>query len=295
MPIRYVLFVVTIFMGLSCLFTVQEGERAVMSRFSKLVKEGDNTKIYKPGLQFKIPFIDKPRFMDARLQTLDGQPDRFITSEKKDLMVDSFVKWRILDFEKFYLATGGGNKSTAESLLQSKINNGLRSEFGSRTISEIVSGSRDELQQEALSSASDSATDLGIEVIDVRVKQINLPREVSESIYQRMRAERLAVAKEHRSQGKEQAEIIRAEADARITVMIAQAEKSALTTRGSGDSQAAAIYAKAYKKNSKFFSFLRSLDAYEAAFHNKDDMMVISPDSDFFRFMKHRDGRTNEK
>tara|TARA_B100001094_G_scaffold229999_1_gene224618 strand:+ start:12063 stop:12944 length:882 start_codon:yes stop_codon:yes gene_type:complete len=292
MPIRYVFIVVALLIGFSCLFTVQEGERAVVSRFSKLVKEAGKTKVYEPGLQFKIPFIDKPRFLDARLQTLDGQPDRFITSEKKDLMVDSFVKWRILDFEKFYLATGGGNKATAESLLQSKINNGLRSEFGSRTISEIVSGSRDELQQEALGSASDSATDLGIAVIDVRVKQINLPREVSESIFQRMRAERLAVAKEHRSQGKEQAEIIRAQADARITVMIAQAEKSALTTRGSGDAQAASIYAKAYNKSPNFFSFLRSLDAYQSSFHNKDDVMVIAPDSDFFRFMKHRDGRT---
>jgi membrane protease subunit HflC len=294
MPVKSVVFIALIFTLLSSVFTVQEGNRAVVSRFSKLIKDDGLTRVHSPGIHFKIPFIDKPRFMDARIQTLDGQPDRFVTAEKKDLMVDSYVKWRILDFEKFYLATGGGNKTTAESLLESKINNGLRSEFGSRKIREIVSGSRDELQQEALKSAYDSAQDLGIEVVDVRVKQINLPREVSESIFQRMRAERLAVAKEHRSQGKEQAEILKAEADARITIMIAKAEKNALTTRGDGDAQAASIYAKVYNKAPRFFSFMKSLDAYKNSFSNYEDVMVVSPDSDFFQFMKHSKGGSSK-
>lgn len=288
---RYIAILVGLVILMSSVFTVQEGQRAVVSRFSKLVKDDGLTRVYEPGLQFKIPFIDKPRFMDSRIQTLDGKPDRFVTSEKKDLMVDSFVKWRILDFEKFYLSTGSGNKITAESLLQSKINNGLRSEFGARTISEIVSGSRDELQQQALKTASDSAKDLGIEVLDVRVKQINLPREVSESIFARMRAERQAVAKEHRSQGKEQAEIIKAEIDATITVMLAEAEKQALATKGEGDAQASAIYARSYRKDASFFSFLKSLDAYQESFRHKEDVMVLSPNSEFFKYMHSKSGK----
>jgi modulator of FtsH protease HflC len=291
-PIRLLAGLIAVFIMISSLFTVNEGERAVVSRFSKLIKDDNKTRVYEPGLQFKIPFIDKPRFMDARLQTLDGQPDRFVTAEKKDLIVDSYVKWRISDFEAFYLATGGGNKLAAEALLESKINNGLRSEFGSRQIKEIVSGSRDELQKEALISASKSAIDLGIEVIDVRVKQINLPREVSESIFARMRAERQAVAKEHRSQGKEKAEIIKATADAGITVMLAEAEKNALTIRGAGDAKAASIYAKSYRKDADFFSFLRSLDAYMSSFNDKEDIMVLSPDSEFFKYMHSKTGKS---
>ncbi|GLS83305.1 protease modulator HflC [Paraferrimonas haliotis] len=289
-PARIIIIAIILGLGLNSLFVVNEGERAVVTRFSKLIEDQDGARVYTPGIHFKIPAIDHVRIMDARIQTLDGQPDRFVTSEKKDLIVDSFVKWRIRDFRQFYLSTNGGNKLTAEALLQSKINNGLRSEFGSRTIKDIVSGSRDELQEEALSSASESATDLGIEVVDVRVKQINLPREVSNSIFQRMRAERQAVAKEHRSQGKEKAEVIRAEIDARITVMIADAQRQALTTRGQGDAESANIYASAYQKDQEFFAFLRSMDAYQESFNSKQDVMLVSPEGDFFRFMKNSDG-----
>ena len=176
-------------------------------------------------------------------------------------------------------------------MLQRKINNDLRTEFGRRTIKDIVSGSRDELQQDALRNASDSAKDLGIEVVDVRVKQINLPANVSSSIYQRMRAERTAVAKEHRAQGREQSEIIRAKTDASVTIQIAEAERKALAVRGEGDAIAAKIYADAYNKDPEFYSFLRSLEAYKASFEGGSNVMVLEPDSDFFKYMKHANGK----
>ncbi|NRA85710.1 MAG: protease modulator HflC, partial [Gammaproteobacteria bacterium] len=180
------------------LFVIYEGQRGIKVRFAAVLKDDSGaTVIYQPGLNFKVPFIDKVRVLDARIQTLDGEPDRFVTSEKKDLIVDSYVKWRIKDFSTYYLATGGGNKFNAENLLKQKVSDGLRNAFGTRTISEIVSGERSELMDEALRDASVKAVDLGIELVDMRVKQIELPQAVRSSIYQRMRAEREAVAKEH--------------------------------------------------------------------------------------------------
>ncbi len=290
---RLTIIVLAIFtaVGLSSLLVVNEGERAIVSRFGKILKDDGVTRIYEPGLHVKMPFIDQIKLLDSRIQTMDGAADRFVTSEKKDLMVDSYVKWRIYDHEKYYLSTNGGNKLQAESLLQRKINNDLRTEFGRRTIKDIVSGSRDELQQDALKNASESAKDLGIEVVDVRVKQINLPTNVSSSIYDRMRAERTAVAKEHRAQGKEQSEIIRAKTDASIEIQIAEAERKALAVRGEGDAIAAKIYADAYNKDPEFFSFLRSLEAYNTSFENGTNVMVLEPDSDFFKYMKHAKGK----
>ncbi|WP_065187691.1 protease modulator HflC [Shewanella woodyi] len=272
---------------LSSILVVNEGERAIVSRFGKILKDEGVTRIYEPGLHLKLPMIDKIRFLDSRIQTMDGAADRFVTSEKKDLMVDSYVKWRISDFEKYYLSTGGGIKANAESLLQRKINNDLRTEFGRRTIKEIVSGSRDELQQDALTNAAESAEDLGIEVVDVRVKQINLPANVSSSIYQRMRAERTAVAKEHRAQGMEQSEIIRAKTDASVTVQIADAERKALEIRGEGDATSAKIYSDAYSQDPEFYSFLRSLEAYKESFSGGSNVMVLEPDSEFFKYMNN--------
>ncbi|SDI68630.1 protease FtsH subunit HflC [Ferrimonas sediminum] len=286
-PISIGAIVVILFLGLSSLFVVSEGERGIVKRFGKIAKDAEGvTLVYEPGIHFKVPLIDTVLRLNARILTLDAPADRFVTSEKKDLMVDSYVKWRIIDFERYFLSTSGGNQLQAEALLQSKINNGLRSEFGTRTISEIVSGSRDELQQEALKGAAESALELGIKVVDVRVKQINLPREVSSSIYDRMRAERIAVAKEHRSQGKEKAEVLRANIDAKVTVMVAEAEKNARTIKGQGDAQAAKIYADAYTQAPEFFAFLRSLDAYSKSFNSKQDVLVVSPDSEFFQYMK---------
>jgi len=284
-------FVLLVLLASGSLFTVEEGERAIVIQFGKVQRDdatGD-TKVFEPGLQFKLPFIDSVRVMDARIQTLDGTPDRFVTSEKKDLIVDSYVKWRIDDFARYYLSTGG-NKLQAEALLKQKVNNGLRSEFGTRTIAQIVSGERSALMNQAMEQASTSSDELGIEIVDVRVKQINLPTEVSNSIFQRMRAERAAVAREHRSEGQEQAEVIKANIDAKVTVMLADAERNARQLRGEGDAIAAQIYADAYSKNADFYSFLRSMDAYKKSFNSKQDVMVIAPDSDFFKYMNQSKG-----
>lgn len=269
------------------LFVVSEGEKAIVIQFGKVQRDdatGD-TRVFEPGLHFKLPFIDTVRRLDARIQTLDDAPDRFVTSEKKDLIVDSYVKWRINDFAKYYLATQGGNKLQAEALLKQKVNNGLRSEFGTRTIAQIVSGERSALMNQAMEQASESSNELGIEIVDVRVKQINLPDEVSSAIFQRMRAERAAVAREHRSEGQEQAEVIRADIDAKVTVMVADAERNARQVRGEGDALAAQIYANAYSKNPEFYSFLRSMDAYRKSFNGNSDIMVLEPDSDFFKYL----------
>jgi len=277
------LFLLTV----SSMFIVFEGQRAIVFQFSKIKRDGDtgSMKIFSPGLHFKIPFIESVKKLDARIQTLDEAPDRFVTSEKKDLMVDSFVKWRISDFSTYYLRTSG-SIDNARALLKQKVNNGLRTEFGTRTIKEIVSGDRSAIMAKALESAESSKEDLGIEVIDVRIKAINLPTEVSNSIYERMRAERTAVAKEHRSQGQEQSEIIRATIDAKVTVMLATAQKDAFEIRGEGDALAAKVYADSYKQDAEFFSFFRSLEAYENSFSSKNDILVVKPDNDFFHYLK---------
>ncbi|RUO50284.1 protease modulator HflC [Pseudidiomarina aquimaris] len=287
-----VLVIIAVILGFSSLFVVNEGERAIVIQFGKVQRDADTgmPTVYEPGLHFKLPLIEQVKRLDARFKTLDGDPDRFVTSEKKDLIVDTYVKWRISDFATYYLSTNGGNQAQAEALLTRRVNSGLRAEFGSRTIKEIVSGERDNLMREALIRGADSAQELGIEVIDVRVMQINLPTEVSQSIFQRMRAEREAVAREHRSEGREQAEFIRADVDARVTVMLADAERQSRQIRGEGNAEAAGIYAEAYQQDPEFFQFLRSLQAYETSFAKGNDVIVLEPDSDFFKYLKSISG-----
>ncbi|RAJ99199.1 protease modulator HflC [Aliidiomarina maris] len=290
-----VIAVIVAILGYSSLFTIQEGERGIVIRFGQVAQDEDGRPVvYQPGLHFKIPLIERIEKLDARVKTLDGQPDRFITSEQKDLIVDAFVKWRIADFAQFYLSTGGGNERQAEDLLMRRINSGLRSEFGTRTIRDIVSGERDELMEQALVQAGDGASDLGIQILDVRVKQINLPTEVSQSIFARMRAERNAVAREHRAEGQSQAEFIRADVDARVTVMLADAEREARQIRGEGDAEAARIYGEAYSQDAEFFAFLRSMEAYKESFSSGNDVLVLSPDSEFFRFLNQMSGIRSE-
>ena len=281
-------------LAVSSVFVIYEGQRGIVFEFSKIKRNSDSGEmmVFEPGLHFKIPFIQSVRKLDARIQTLDEAADRFVTAEKKDLIVDSFAKWRIVDFSTYYLRTSG-SIDNARALLKQKVNNGLRTEFGNRTIKEIVSGDRDEIMTKALESAASSREDLGIEVVDVRIKAINLPTEISNSIYERMRAERTAVAKEHRSKGQEQAEIIRATIDAKVTVMLAEAQKDAFTTRGEGDALAAKIYSDSYTKDAEFYRFYRSLEAYEKSFNSKSDIMVVKPDSDFFHYLK--DGSSAKK
>lgn len=274
----------------SSVVVVTEGTRGIMLRFNKVQRDADNkVVVYEPGLHFKLPLIDSIKVLDARIRTLDGSATRFVTVEKKDLLVDSYVKWKISDFGRFYTATGGGDYNQASSLLSRKVNDRLRSEIGTRTIKDIVSGTRGELMagaKKALNSGQDSTSELGIEVVDVRVKQINLPDEVSSSIYQRMRAERDAVAREHRSQGKEKAAFIQADVDRKVILILANANKAAQELRGNGDAAAAKLYSQAFAQEPQFYSFIRSLEAYESSFEGSDNMMILKSDSDFFRFMQ---------
>ncbi|MDG1731828.1 MAG: protease modulator HflC [Thalassotalea sp.] len=282
-----IILVLLSMLTVSSIFVINEGERGIVFQFSKIKRDSaGEMRVYEPGLHFKIPMIERVNKIDARIQTLDGAPDRFVTSEKKDVLVDSYVKWKIVDFSTYYVRTAGGNIDNARALLKQKVNNGLRTEFGTRTIKQIVSGDRDSLMEKAQISAESSKVDLGIEVIDVRVKQINLPKEVSNSIYERMRAERKAVAQEHRSQGREKAEVARATVDAKVTIMLADAKKQAFTLRGEGDATAAKVYADSYGKDVEFYGFIRSLEAYENSFSSKNDIMVVKPDSDFFNYLK---------
>lgn len=282
-----VLIVLSAILGVSSVFVVQEGQRGILFTFSKIQRDAaGGVVVFEPGMHFKVPFVESVRMLDARVQTLDEPTaDRFVTAEKKDLLVDSYVKWRIKDFGKYFLATTA-NTARAETLLKQYINNGLRTEFGTRTISQIVSGERTELMSQALKQAGKSSEEIGVEILDVRVKKINLPDEISANIFQRMRAERTAVAKEHRARGMEKSEIIRADVDAKVTVMVAEAERNSRTTRGEGDALAAKVYAEAYNKNAEFFSFVRSLEAYNRSFNSKSDILVVQPDSEFFQYMK---------
>lgn len=284
------IFAVVAFVVYQSVTVIQEGQRGIMMRFNKVQRDAESkVQVYEPGIHFKVPFIDQVKVLDARIQTLDGKEDRFVTVEKKDLLVDSYVKWRISDFGQFYTSTGGDYLKAAD-LLRRKVNDRLRSEIGSRTIKDIVSGSRGELMagaQKALNAGEDGAEKLGIEVVDVRVKQINLPNEVSSSIYQRMQAERAAVAREHRSQGEEKAEFIRADVDRKVVLILANANKTAEELKGAGDAEAAKIYSDAFRQAPEFYSFVRSLKAYEESFaEGSNNMMLLKPDSEFFRFMK---------
>ncbi|MEM0911954.1 MAG: protease modulator HflC [Pseudomonadota bacterium] len=285
-----IVLAIVVVLGVSSLFVVAEGTRAIVILFGKVNMDSQQQPVvYEPGLHFKVPLFARVQRLDARIQTLDERADRFVTSEKEDLIVDSYVKWKITDFARYYLSTGG-NKLQAETLLKQRVTNGLRAEFGTRTINQIVSGERSELMDDALRQAGGSSDQLGIEILDVRVKQINLPTEISNNIFNRMRAERDAAAREYRSKGQEQAEIIKANIDAKITVMLADAQRNARQLKGEGDALAAQIYAQTYNKNPEFYSFLRSMDAYRQSFSNKSDILVIEPNSDFFRYMKESTG-----
>jgi membrane protease subunit HflC len=260
------------------LFTVRETETAIRFRLGEIV-DAD----YEPGLHWKVPIINNIQKFDARVQTLDTDPERFLTVEKKNVIVDSFVKWRIAEVGRFYTAVAG-DPTRANLRLDQIIKDGLRSEFSKRTLQEVVSGDRRQIMDILSSTASNEAQQLGINVLDVRIKRIDLPAEVSNSVFQRMRAERERVAKDFRSRGAEAAERIRADADRQRTVILAEAYRDAERTRGEGDAKAAEIYANAYNKNADFYSFYRSLNAYRGTFGSKNDIMVLQPDSKFFQY-----------
>lgn len=269
---------------LSSLFVVNQWEMAIKLQFGKIVDSD-----YEPGLHFKIPLIQNVRKFDGRIQTMDSNPERFLTIEKKDVIVNSYAKWRITNAAQYFRSTGD-NVSNATRLLSERINTSLRDEFGKRTIQEVISGERAEIMALLTKDADEKAAELGIEVLDVRVKQIDLPREVSQSVYDRMRAERERVAAELRAQGAEAAETIRANADAERVVIMANAYKISEETRGEGDGLSAEIYANAFQKNKEFYAFYRSLNAYGKTFSSSGNMMVLDPDSEFFRYFKNAEG-----
>lgn len=276
---------IVVLLVMSSVFIIPETHRGVMLRFGELVETD-----IQAGIHFKVPVIDQVRQFDFRILTMDLPSRQYLTVEKKPLDVDSYVVWKISDVDQFYRATGG-DEFRAQSLLLSRVDNGLRNEFGIRTMHEVVSGQRDELMHNLRDQVNQtSVKEFGIEVRDIRVKAIEFPGQVSENVYRRMAAEREKLAQEFRSRGRELAEGIRADADRQKTVILAEAFAYAETTRGEGDGEAARIYADAYGSDADFYSFYRSLQAYRNTFSGKDDLMVIDANSEFMKFLKSSKG-----
>ena len=270
---------------LSSVYVVSERERAVLLRFGEIIKPD-----VKPGLHFKVPFIDKLRVFDGRIQTLDVPQERFFTQEKKAVIVDAYIKWRIADVQEFYRSTSG-DAFRANTLLSQRAGSRLREKFGVLTLNEVVSGQRDELMTEITQTLNKSVERLGMQVLDVRVKKIDLPPQVSDSVFDRMSSERRKEAQEYRSKGNEMAKAIRANADRERQVIIAAAYRDSQKIRGDGDAKAAAIYSKAYGADAEFYSFYRSLKAYRDTFDSSSDILLLEPDSEFFQFMNSATGK----
>jgi membrane protease subunit HflC len=264
------------------LFTVDQRQYALVFQLGE-IKEV----VEEPGLSFKWPMIQNVRFFDRRILTMDSvEPERFLTAEKKPVLVDSFVKWRIADVRQFYISVGG-DEMLARTRLSQTVNSGLREEFGRRTVHDVVSGERDKIMADVQKKADADARAIGVEIVDVRLKRVDLPPEVSESVYRRMETERKRVANELRSQGAAEAEKIRADADKQREVIVAEAYRDAQKIKGEGDAKAAAIYGKAFGENPEFYAFYRSLEAYRQSFSNKNDLLVVDPSADFFKYLRN--------
>jgi len=276
------LVTVLLIIGSNSIYVIRETERGVLLKFGEVVNPN-----LMPGLHVKVPFVNNVRVFDGRILTVDSNPERFFTQEKKALIVDSYAKFRVKDTAKFYTATNG-EEARAAGLLSQRINDGLRNEVAARTVQEVVSGERDELMEAITERLSQVANqELGIEVIDVRVKKIDLPPDVSNSVYRRMNAEREKEARELRSQGQELAEGIRAAADREVTVLEANAFRDAEIIRGDGDALATQVYSEAYNRDPEFYSFVRSLRAYQETFSGGGDIMLVEPDSQFFQYLRN--------
>jgi membrane protease subunit HflC len=267
------------------LFRVDQWEQAILFQFRE-VRETD----IAPGLHFKIPIVNRVMKLDKRIYNLDKEAQRFLTFEKKDVLVNYFIKWRIADLKQFYTSTGG-DINNANNLLEQRINSALRDQFGGRTVQQVVSGERTEILTIVMQNTSNLEGELGIKVLDVRTKRIDLPEEVSSSVYARMRAERERTAKDFRARGSEAAERIRANADREREVILATAYKEAETIRGDGDAEATAIAAAAYGKNPEFYALYRSLNAYQNSFSQGNNMLILQPDSDFFKYFNRPGGK----
>jgi membrane protease subunit HflC len=273
--------VVVLIVASFSLFVVDQRQNAIVFRLGEVI---DIKKA--PGLYLKAPLLDNVRYFDVRILTIDtAEPERFLTSEKKNVLVDLFVKWRILDVRQYYVSVGGDELRAQTRLLQT-INDGLRAEFGNRTVHDVVSGERDKIMELMREKANEDAKNIGVEVLDVRLKRVDLPQEVSESVYRRMDAERKRVANELRSTGSADSEKIRADADRQKEVILAEAYREAQRIKGEGDAKATAIYARAYEQNAEFYAFYRSLEAYKQSFKGKSDVLVLDPNSEFFKYLR---------
>jgi len=276
--------VVLIVLSMS-IFIVDQREKAIVFRLGEVVDVKT-----EPGLYFKIPLLQNVRLFDSRILTLDTvDPERFITAEKKNVMVDSFIKWRIVDVKQYYISVGGDEERAKTRLLQT-VNSSMREEFGKRTIHEVVSGERDQIMDVLRTKTDSDARKIGVEVLDVRLKRVDFPLEISTSVYRRMDAERKRVANELRASGAAEGEKVKADADKQRDVILAEAYRDAQKTKGEGDAKAAAIYAAAFGRNTEFYAFYRSLEAYKQSFKDKQDVMVIDPSSAFFKYLKSGKG-----
>lgn len=265
----------------STIYTVDEREKAVIVRFGQVIRYDDG-----PGLHVKTPFLDTVRYYPALILTLDAEPQQFPTIEKKYVVVDSYVKWRIIDILKFYVAVGGDEGKARERLTQI-INSGLRGEFGKRTVKDVISGDRRQIMEFLSVNADKDASELGIEVVDVRIQRVEFPTEVRDSVYRNMAAERQRIAKELRAKGAEQAEKIKANAERQKEILLAEAYRESERLRGEGDARATAITGRAFGANPEFYALYRSLNAYRESFKNKEDILVVDPSADFFRYFKN--------
>jgi membrane protease subunit HflC len=266
-------------------FVVDQRQTAIVFQLGEMVSVKT-----APGLYFKVPLMQNVRFFDSRILTLDtAEPERFITAEKKNVLVDSFIKWRIADVKQYYISVGGDEIRAQTRLIQT-VNASMREEFGKRTIHEVVSGERDQIMEVLRKKASADASKIGVEVLDVRLKRVDFPSEISESVYRRMDAERKRVANELRATGNAESEKIRADADKQREVILAEAYRDAQKMKGEGDARAAAIYSAAFGRNTEFYSFYRSMEAYKQSFRNKSDVMVLDPSSVFFKYLKNSRG-----
>ncbi len=264
----------------SSTYYVDEREKAIVFKFGEIVQSD-----VKPGLHFKFPFINDVSFFDSRVQTMDADPESYLTIEKKNLIVDSFVKWRVIDVHKYFTKLQG-SKINARSRLSQQVNDNLRQEFGRRTVKAVISGDRNLIMETVRNEMNRTAGNLGIQIIDVRLKRVDLDPSIANTVYQRMAAERQRVAKELRAQGEEAAEKIRAGADRERQILLADAERDAEKIRGQGDASATAAYAKSFGRDPEFYNFYRSLNAYRGSFNSKQDLMILDPSSEFFRYFK---------
>jgi membrane protease subunit HflC len=264
------------------IFTVDQRQFAVVFQLGEVKRA-----ISEPGLYFKVPMVQNVRYFEKRIITLDNaEPERFITSEKKNVLVDSYIKWRIVDPQLYYISVGG-DESRAKTRLNQTVNAGLREEFGKRTVHDVVSGEREKIMNQMREKADVDARKIGVQIVDVRLKRVELPTEVSEAVYRRMEAERKRVANELRSEGSAEAEKIRADADRQREIIVAEAYRDAQKIKGEGDAKATNTYAQAFGQNPEFYAFYRSLEAYRGSFKSKSDVLVIEPSSDFFKYMKN--------